>query len=242
MSNKRTVILSTNTNPDYMNYMPYVEQAWNLLGWDTLTYVINDTGKEYVKHNDNGTTARRLFITSDRDFREDTYTQTIRLLGHHDVSEGIVMTGDIDMMPLSNYWNPDTDKWTVYGRDLTGYTQHPICYIAAPKQMWNELFPEQTTSELLHKYGQFSKSPHFNDYWFTDQVIATERITNYFALNRGIDNGLALGRIDRANWNNTMQRVVQLRNGIDAHMPRPFNLFETERCLQILNDNINGLS
>ncbi|MFN9110245.1 MAG: hypothetical protein ACK5XN_09275, partial [Bacteroidota bacterium] len=115
MSNKRTVILSTNTNPDYMNYMPYVEQAWNSLGWDTLTYVINDFGNEYVKHNDNGTTARRLFITSDRDFREDTYTQTIRLLGHHDVSDGIVMTGDIEMMPLSNYWNPDTDKWTVYG-------------------------------------------------------------------------------------------------------------------------------
>lgn len=223
----KTVILSTNDNPDYKSYLPYVQKAWNKLGWNTLTFYL---GKDNLPSNEQN---QIVYLENNNQFREATIVQCSRLFGSYFVDSGMIMTSDVDMMPLSNYWKPEYDDITCYGWDLTNYKQFPICYIAANTENWKKLIPEKNIAELLNKY-YFSKSQNFNEWWFTDQLIITERLLamkdKIKTIDRGTANGLAQGRIDRISWNNTKLCDIQK---IDAHMPRPFCLYET---LDLLNN------
>jgi hypothetical protein len=224
MNIKRTVILSTNDEENYINYLPYIQKAWNILGWNTLTFYL---GEKKIKSEDINLIINLNSITG---IRDATVVQVSRLFAHKYI-DGLIMTSDVDMMPLSNYWNPDPDKLTCYGKDLTNNIHYPICYISAPKKIWDEIIYEDSIEELLLKYNQ-CKSNEFSDWWFTDQDIITERLLPYEKneVPRGFENGLAYGRIDRDNWKYT--KDFSKSQKIDAHMPRPFNEFEA-------NDLIN---
>jgi len=211
----KTVILSTDDNKDYLGYLPYVQVAWNLLGWNTLTFYIGDQDLQSSKEN------RIIKLDAIEGFRDATVLQVSRLFGAK-YTEGFIMTSDVDMLPLSDYWKPDQNSWTVYGEDLTNYKHYPICYICAPQNKWNEVIYENSIKELLEKYKQ-SKSNTFDEWWYVDQDIITERLKPLrpTSINRGfIYQGIAKGRIDRIAWKQTSQ-VEGIK--IDAHMPRPFN-------------------
>jgi hypothetical protein len=36
----KTIVISMNDHPNYINYWPYVTKAWNKLGWNTLTFYL----------------------------------------------------------------------------------------------------------------------------------------------------------------------------------------------------------
>lgn len=212
---KKTVVLSTNDNSDYISYLPHVQKAWNYFGWNTLTFYL---GNQNLKSTDLNTIVKIQPING---YRDETVVQVSRLFGAQH-ARGLVMTSDVDMMPLSNYWKPSDNEWTVYGEDLTNYKHYPICYISAPDYLWNQLITEKSIEELLNKYKQ-SKSNSFDEWWYVDQDIITERLRplNPKTINRG--NSLprmAKGRIDRIDWNQTKE-LQEIK--IDAHMPRPFN-------------------
>jgi len=219
---KKTVILSTNNNPDYLNYLPYVQKAWNKLGWETLTFTHGITISTKDPKN------KTIDVTfAGGDYRPETVVQCIRLLGHR-FTDGFIMTSDVDMMPCSDYWHPNENKLTVYGFDLTGRSQYPICYIAMKSEYWEKIIPEETLPELLDKYPN-AKSEHWETWWTVDQQIITERINvnanpeSIDLIDRGFTNGLAKGRIDRADWERTLNAPGEK---IDAHMLRPFNQIE----------------
>ena len=218
----RTVVISTNDNENYLKYLPYIQKAWNKLGWNTLTFYLGD--EKIVSDDQN----KIVKIKKIEGVREATTVQVYRLLAHHFV-EGLIMTSDVDMMPLSNYWEPDNDKFTCYGKDLTFNIHYPICYIAAPHYLWQQLIPENSIEELIFKYPQY-KSEDFDKWWFTDQDIVTERLSDFEINNipRGFENGLAAGRKDRCRWSITKNSPSKK---IDAHMPRPFNKIEAEDLL-----------
>ena len=220
----KTVILSTNDHTDYISYLPYVQKAWNYFGWNTLTFYL---GNQNLKSTDLNTIVKIQPING---YRDETVVQVSRLFGAQ-YTQGLVMTSDVDMMPLSNYWKPSDKEWTVYGEDLTNYKHYPICYISAPDYLWNQLITEKSIEELLNKYKQ-SKSNSFDEWWYVDQDIITERLRplNPKTINRGNSfSGIAKGRIDRIAWNQTKE-LQEIK--IDAHMPRPFNKLETEKVVQ----------
>lgn len=236
---KKTVIISTNDNPDYCKYLPYVQAAWELIGWDTLCFWFGDNPPESTNKH------RIVDITNKQSpYRPETHVQVIRLLAHNYVKEGLIMTSDADMLPLSNYWQPTPDKFTVYGYDLTGFSEYPICYIVAPVELWRQVMPEKSLEELLKQYHNAATSDDFYTWWCIDQQLITSRIkarvelpvsqvprtkTSY----PGAD--LAYGRIDRFNWQLTKDSV---KDPIDAHMPRPFNQEAAEYCLDLLKSNL----
>lgn len=224
----RTVILSTNDNPDYLNYLPYTQKAWELLGWKTLTFYFGETPPE-------STDIHRIVDITNRmsKYKVETQVQVMRLLAAHYVDEGLIMTGDVDMIPLTDYWSPKIDAVTVYGHDLTGRAQYPICYIAMNATIWREIFPEKTLDQLLIDYPS-AISDDWYKWWQVDQEITTERLNNKVTcfIDRGFDSGLAAGRIDRADWAGTFDKAG---DKIDAHMPRPFDQHQAERCLRLIN-------
>lgn len=220
---KKTIILSTNDNEIYLKYYQYITKAWNNLGWETITFYTGD---------DLASTDKNLILKIEKlnGYREETILQCIRLLGYKYVDDGIIMTSDMDMMPLSDYWQPKFDDITVYGFDLTNYSQIPICYIAANKKNWESLIPENSLEDLLSNYT-CTKSNNFNEYWYADQIIATERILKrkFISIERGKEYGLAAGRIDRVMWERTKN---SLSKKIDAHLPRPFNEDAAKKLLK----------
>lgn len=220
----RTVILSTDDHPDYVQCLPYVRRAWNNLGWRTLTFYL---GRDKPAADEMNLVVELEEIPG---YRSATIVQVSRLMGHRHV-DGLIMTSDVDMMPLSDYWQPKPQTLTCYGADLTDYHQYPICYIAAQRAIWEAIIPEANLQQLLMTDSS-ARSDIFDDWWYTDQRIVTRRIDEYKASGKAVsmmDRGkryhwfkdpLAAGRIDRINWSRTKNSWGRK---IDAHLPRPFD-------------------
>lgn len=232
---QKTVILSTDDGECYFPYLKYVQRAWNILGWHTLTFYL---GQHSLSSNNIN---RIINIASINGYNNSTVVQISRLFGFKYISDGILMTSDVDMMPLSNYWKPEYNNITCYGYDLTNFTQIPMCYIAANKDDWKNLIQHDSIESLLNEY-HYAKSYKFEDWWFTDQLIITDKILKNVKkptfIHRGSHNNIALGRIDRESWNLTRNDSVPK---IDAHMPRPFS---EQSCIDLIENilipNINN--
>jgi hypothetical protein len=234
----RFVVVSANDNPDYYQYIPYVCKAWNKLGWKVICFLRgNEKTFESIIDGYN----HFFYLEGKSEYRDETLVQVSRLFAAY-CFNGLIMTADGDMMPCSNYWQPNEDEITCYGHDLTGGSHYPICYIAMSSDKWKTIM--EITDEdlmiqierLLDKYEQ-AKSDNWEQWWQVDQDIITEKLRkeNINSILRGFDNKfgfLAKGRIDRYNWNETLN----IENPIDAHMPRPFN---EEAANLILNKYAN---
>lgn len=222
---KKYIVLSVNDNPDYLFHVPLTVWAWEQLGWWPIVfysgkfegladYVFRFTFEEY-----DGS-----FVYGLNDipgYKSETITQVSRLYGAC-VADGYLMTGDIDMLPLSDYWKPNLTTLSVWGRDLTDY-HYPICYIGAPTEVWLSIMMivgddyNRQIKEDLNSTPQAMSTDNIKR-WVTDQDMITERINNsiytptqYF---RGTDKrtGYPIGRIDRSNWR------LDHRQYIDCHM------------------------
>lgn len=220
---KKTAILSTNDNTDYLSYLPYVQEAWNRIGWNTLTFYLGN-------HNLISTdTNRIIYIDPIIGYRDSTVVQVSRLFANKYI-DGMIMTSDMDMMPLRDFWHPQEDKITCYGADLTRFIHVPICYIAATKQLWDTIIYENSIEEVIVKYCK-PNAEKFEDFWFTDQLIVTDRLDGHkdrIDIHRSHEGSLAYGRIDRYKWDLTKSSNTYK---IDCHLPRPFNQFEAEYLL-----------
>ena len=227
---KKHIILSVNDNPKYLFWVPLTCWAWRKFGWEPFLF---------YKREDEAADSqlRRLEqLTSDcpgnellnmriirliAGFQPETITQCSRLYGAC-VLDGYLMTGDIDMIPLSDYWKPDENKLTVYGRDLTDY-HYPICYIGMDSEKWKEVMHiDGTDYQYLMQRDLMTmpqaKSTDKVKRWVTDQDLITERINSSHFIPERIDrgtykNGYPIGRVDRSAW--TLKHDVF----IDAHLP-----------------------
>lgn len=220
------VVISTNDNPDYYQYIPFVCKAWNNLGWKVICFTRErNINLDHLQDGYN----HFYQLKGESKYRDETLVQVSRLFGAY-CFDGLIMTADGDMMPCSNYWQPNDNEITCYGHDLTGYGHYPICYIAMNSSEWKRVM--NITDEdlmiqierLLDKYENAS-SDNWEQWWQVDQDIITEKLKkeNVNSILRGKDNKfgfLAKGRIDRYNWAET----INVEEPIDAHMLRPFNL------------------
>lgn len=222
---KKYIVLSVNNNPDYLFHVAIVCWAWKHFGWEPIIFFYGKRNTIPVKLPFEIAVVDLCDCYSG--YEPETITQVSRLYGAS-IADGYLMTGDIDMVPLSDYWKPDEDKLTVYGRDLTDY-HYPICYIGAPSWIWREVmrFPVKWDDEVydynvlikkdLDSMPQ-AKSTDKVKRWVTDQDLITERINSSSfvpeRVDRGTDKrtGYPVGRIDRSNWR------LDHSQYIDGHM------------------------
>lgn len=233
---KKYIILSVNDNVDYLYYFPLTVWAWRRLGWEPVTFFNGDINKVLeILLNSGVTDVNHLKqVASLEGYRSDTITQVSRLYGTC-VVDGYIMTGDIDMIPLSDYWHPDPNKITVYGHDLTGFGHYPICYIGMDSMKWADVMNikdndfNKWIKRDLDQLPQ-ARSTDFYKYWSTDQDLITDRIKQYGLsnvefVNRGqYANGYAKGRVDRGIW------TLDHEQFIDCHMHRDiFKAFQNNK-------------
>lgn len=219
---KQHVILSYNNNPDYIYFAPLTMWAWNRMGWKPVLMWVDDEG--ITPYNalvslHTPCDFETIKVHQVDGYRSDTIAQISRLYAACVFNRGAyLMTGDIDMIPLSNYWKPTNGKPTVWGHDLTGYTQFPICYIGMSSEYWIQVMELQLGTDFIKRdlaATPQAKDPDFYKYWFTDQEVITRRLKKYHptVINRGqYPNGFARGRIDRGAW------TLDHKEFIDCHM------------------------
>ena len=236
----RYVVLSSNDNPDYLHYLPIVCHAWNKLGWNTITFYRGKSQPDTFKYIDKS--MNQIWrINEESTYRDATIVQVSRsfasCLPLND--DDLLMTGDVDMLPCSDYWNPSINDITCYGHDLTGFTEYPICYIAMSVANWRKVMNIQINNDVFTKITEMldsqpnAKSDDFYKWWGVDQQYITEKLKteSIYKIDRGHYLGFAKGRIDRGNWQQTLTNT----HYIDAHLLRPAksteNILKTKELL-----------
>lgn len=230
---KKYIVLSVNDNPDYLFHVPLVCWAWRYFGWEPILFYsgpyIRETPHRFgelfnlIENEIGDPEEEQLFYKLNvTGFGSDTIAQVSRLYaaclafkGDIDGAGAFLMTSDIDMLPLSDYWKPDVNKLTAYGRDLTDY-HYPICYIAADNHKWDEIMSLDSSGSIDEFIARDLRTQ--KNMWTLDQDIITERInaSKYTPerIDRGTDKrtGYPIGRIDRSHW------TLDHKQYIDCHM------------------------
>lgn len=218
---KKFVVLATNDVPKYMFYTPLVCWAWNKIGWHPIVFyqgAIGNGFEHFCDFSGHEIQFTRVLLEVDK-FPSATVAQVSRLYGScvsgvkkHDY----LMTSDVDMLPLSDYWHIDSRKITSWGHNLSN-EHYPVCYIGMQSRLWENVMNingvdyNKAIKEDLELYQPIT--------WTVDQDIITKRIdwmaVKLNLIDREVDKrtGYPIGRVDRSAW--TLDHKVF----IDAHLP-----------------------
>jgi hypothetical protein len=237
------VIISTNDNEDYFHYLPIVTHAWNQLGWSVICfYRGNETEFPKIEKPNEIITINELSI-----YREATIVQISRLFGGclNLNDDDYLLTSDVDMLPCSDYWKPNFDEISVYGYDLTDFTEFPICYIGMQAKLWREVMNVSKGDNVVEMINSLldscpnAKSEDFYEWWGVDQQeitkILKQRAVQHY--HRGKSGDYAIGRVDRGNWIATLNQS----QFVDCHLPRPAKSETSINQVQELLNNLNLL-
>lgn len=241
---RKIAVVSFNSNPDYSYYAPLCAWAWRKIGWEVMALY---QPAEFVDPQKEQEILNLIRKTSDwRDgnvhhsvtmprvesiagYRSDTVTQISRLYGAYAQGgphgpDDYLMTIDIDMIPLSDYWEFDPEEITIWGFDLTGYTEVPICYIGMKSTRWIEVMglnidDPKCIERDLNSMPQAKETAPWEKRWSVDQQLITKRLNETqfkktFITRGQLPNGYARGRVDRGSWS------MDHPEFIDAHLLR----------------------
>ncbi len=226
---KRYIVLSVNDNPEYLFYLPLTVWAWRKFGWEPIIFKVKSQGRTiqdsliYNLAYSKIDSVRYFYTSNSIEYPSEMIAQISRLYAACTDQIGYLMTGDVDMLPLSDYWKFDPKQITVWGRDLTDY-HYPICYIGMPTYKWMEVMniTSPMYSDLIKRDLDSMPNAKSEDQvkrWVVDQDLITERLNNcglpITRIDRGMyPNGYPIGRIDRSAW------TLEHDQLIDCHMPR----------------------
>lgn len=215
---RKHIVLSVNENPKYLYFLPLTVWAWRQFGWEPIVFF---AGLDHqppifdiaVRNSIYLHEGNKAFLIDG--YKSETIAQVSRLYGAC-VADGTIMTGDIDMIPLSDYWKPEWDKITTYGRDLTDY-HYPICYIAMDSARWMQVMDIKSSDYNEHLKRDLKQQENM---WTLDQDLITKKLLSFGKehithIDRGTDPRTCypIGRVDRSHW--TLNHDVF----IDAHLP-----------------------
>lgn len=220
-SNK-IVVLSTNNNPDYYLYLPYQVKAWHKYGWKVCVMVTPDV---------TATLDADYIITMPvvEGIRTETLAQVSRLYASlYLPSDALIMTCDMDLIPLSDYWKPNYNGITVYGHDLTDFSFVPMGYVAMTGDKWINVmglqgveYATNLPDKILADVDEIglARSEQWEQWWNHDWTLLTKRLRPHWDkitfINRGrrLTGTYAYGRVDRGD---SMQ-IPPNETLIDAH-------------------------
>lgn len=221
---KRYVVVSSTNSVDYYFYAKFIEKAWNSYDWDLCVMITDGVNPlDLGLSNENSIVVQ---LPSIEGLRDATIAQAGRLYAANYLPmDALIMTSDIDLLPLSDYWKPDINDITVYGHDLTWHSYYPMGYVAMSGANWfkhfNCTFNTANDLERDAKLTGIAYSEDWEQWWNHDWQHLTNTLKPLKDSIKFIDRGqiniagatLAKGRVDRYNWNETLKQP----DYIDAH-------------------------
>ncbi len=218
------VILSTNSNPKYIQFWPVVAPLWEAMGLrPTLALIADEDCPIDASLGD------VIRFTPLPDIPESLQAQVIRLFLPILFPDEGCLVSDIDMLPVSRSYFFDgaahcpDDAFLVY-RDLAhgwDYPRYPMCYTAAKGKVFGSVFgisePKDITGAIPYWAG-------WGYGWNTDELLL------YYFLKEWENTGghvVRLGhdvgpRIDRDFWPENINSI-DVSQYIDCHCQRPYS-------------------
>ncbi len=229
-------IVSSDSNPVYLDFWYLVSKLWKLKFGITpvLLYFgdnIEDISTEY---------GEVVQMSTLPNIPISTQAQCARIWYAGQCGEEVVITSDIDMLPLSPKYfvdplvNIEDDKY-VHLNPLNGNTYFPMCYNVGKSSTLKEILDiDDSFESFMLKLINFShgkehtlKVSGLSDLWFLDEIYTTAKVNTYRYTNPNrivpiIRNGGQNGyRIDRPTWGYDTE-LVKHDYYYDSHSVRPY--------------------
>ncbi len=227
-----TVILSSNDNPNYIQFWPIVSEAWNLMGVEPILIY---TGEQ--KLNLKGNVINFFSKNIDSSF----VAQNIRILYPSLLDGNTCLVSDIDNLPLSKKYFVDSvlsfndDSFIIYRPDACPPNMISMMWNAASSSTWKEIFnidSEKNIEKNLKKWYT-KKYTVEGTAWYTDQIKLRKYVNKFSKKNKSriVELDDAEMRFFRFNRNRLEKHFNMIKENpnlefTDFHMPRPFNEYE----------------
>jgi len=237
------VIMSSDDNPMYLDFWPIVSKIWKLKFniEPILLYFGNNIDSIPCEY---GTIIKMTTLNT---LPISTQTQCARIWYAGQCNDEIVMTSDIDMLPISiNYFinsieNISNDKY-VHLNPINNNTYYPICYHIAKSNTFKNILDlsdsfEQFINDLIlfskgkeHLTSSFEGMIFKGHFWALDEIFISHKLNDYkenndntiIHLNRDTTKN---NRIDRSYWK---YDIDSLNDDLyfDCHSIRPYNSYK----------------
>lgn len=234
------VILSSNDNPDYIQFWPIVSEAWNSLGVEPILIY---TGEKKLKLNGN------VIKFNPKNMDSAFVAQNIRILYPALLKDKNVIVSDIDNLPLSkNYFLDSTldypdNSFIIYRPDACPPNMISMMWNAANSNTWKEIFKIENEKQIYFKLRLWYSKKYTiqGKAWYTDQIKLRKYINKFTTKKNNKQRIIQLSDdqlgFNRFNRNKLLKHLEDMRNGVkftDFHMPRPFEDYE-ETILEVFN-------
>ena len=230
-----TVLVATDTNPLYCDFIPNFVKAWKALIPEAdicIVMIANEIPQQFQPYSEH----IKLFPPIEG-MHTAFQAQCIRLLYPRNISrdEGVLIT-DMDMLPMrrSYYTDPimnvSEDTFVVY-RDVCLPGEISMCYNIAHPSVWRGVFGEEDAGEILRRWYAPTNydGRHGGVGWGTDQVILVKMFNEWTGKKLVLNDSITrFGRLDRIHpWvfsdKNALKARIQRGEYADYHCMRPYN-------------------
>jgi hypothetical protein len=221
-------VVSSNSNPEYLDFWPYVAKAWQRIGIEPVLLYIDSTD---LPHN-MAEYGRYYNLRSISEWNIIQQAQSIRFWAAKLLDAPFIIS-DMDMLPISKEYyqngvrDASEDQIVSYSSDVIKYRwykknpQYPMCYLAGHPQSFIDLLEmnESDHNDFLRRLMGLNIPQGTDQKFFYNQSLKfPERIKH---LERGwIQERYAQGRLDKVVWPNIDYNVNEY---IDCHLPRPLS-------------------
>lgn len=223
-------VVSSDSNPEYLDFWPYVAKAWKRIGIEPVLLYIDKSPPSNDVHQYGQVT----HLESIPEWGIAQQAQCIRFWAAKLLDASFIIS-DIDMLPISEeYYKNDVapigDKGLVsYSSDIIKYRwyrtnpQYPMCYLAGDTQSFVDLLEmnDNTHQDFLRRLMRMNIRFGTDQNFFYNQSIKNRHIS-ITHLERGwIEEKYATQRLDKVIWPKSDYNVEEY---IDCHLPRPLSL------------------
>lgn len=234
------VILSSNDNPDYLDFWPIVSEAWELMGVEPILIY---TGSKSLEFKGN------IIYFNPKGLDSAFVAQNIRILFPALLDNKNCIVSDIDNLPLSKKYFLDSidsisdDSFIIYRPEACPPNMISMMWNAANSSTWKEIFKVDNIEDINKKLKRWYSNKYSirGKAWYTDQ-IKLRKYVNKFSKKNGArvklldDEILNFNRFNR-NKLNEHYEIMKNNNDVifsDFHMPRPYKDYQ-----EIINEIFN---
>ena len=229
-----TVLSAVNSNPLYLDFIPYFIKAWqNLFPKINIVIVlVSETIPSELESY-----KQYIYLFKPLHGLHTAYqAQMIRLLYPRELTtnqEGILIT-DIDMIPLNTKYYKENVKALpnnifISYRDVLYPEQLAMCYNIASQETWTKLIGPGSVESLLHKfYNKAYTGQPGHEGWYSDQEILIKAYESYKGPKIILkDKYTEFNRLDREDkvFDNklSLKQAIQAQTYSDYHCLRPYD-------------------
>lgn len=246
-------IVSSDSNPTYLDFWDIISKMWKLkFGIEpVLLYFGDNVGDISSKYGE------VIHMKTLDGIPVSTQAQCARIWYAGQCGDEVVITSDIDMIPLSPKYYVDSiahvsDDKFVNLNPLNNHTYFPMCYNVGKSSTLKEVLNIDDDWEIfMTKLIKWADGPNCEDhygmgnYWSLDETWTSDNVNAYKSINRdrihpiNRPNGVNGYRIDRPTWGYDIDLVKQ-DYYYDSHSVRPY-LSHKETIDTLVSASLGGL-